>query len=214
MTAVITSLEPPRTLPVAPHTALQTTRHIPAAHRPSASASTTTSTSMLFEPLVVGDLTGTTVRVVPWRDDVTERNGHDPRSPYVERFWLSILGPSATWLVRSLSWGLDSCPDGFGLSLTDMAKALGLGDKLGRHSPFVKALHRSCQFDLTALDDSHPSGMLLLRTRRQIPWLSKRMTLSLPDALRAEHQLWVQSATQDRMAKRSELRTVQRITGD
>ena len=34
------------------------------------------------------------LRIVPWRDEVIDRVGHDPRSAYVERFWLGILGPS------------------------------------------------------------------------------------------------------------------------
>lgn len=34
-----------------------------------------------------------TVHVTPWPDPVIDAVGHDARSPYVERFWLSILGP-------------------------------------------------------------------------------------------------------------------------
>ena len=44
-----------------------------------------------------------TVRVVPWPDPVVEEHGHDPRSAYVERYWLGLLGPTATWLVRRLA---------------------------------------------------------------------------------------------------------------
>ncbi len=150
------------------------------------------------------DLSATNVLVLPWRDDVIESTGHDPRSAYVERFWLGILGPSATWFVRSLAWGLESCPDGFALSLTDMARALGLGEKLGRHSPFIKAVHRSCQFELTSFDNSHPSGAILLRARQKMPWLSRRMALALPDALRAEHRLWIDNATLTQVAHRHE----------
>jgi hypothetical protein len=32
--------------------------------------------------------------VTPWHDPVVEAVGHDLRSPYVERFWLALLGPS------------------------------------------------------------------------------------------------------------------------
>ena len=35
-----------------------------------------------------------TLTVTPWADPVIDTLGHDPRSPYVERFWLGILGPS------------------------------------------------------------------------------------------------------------------------
>jgi hypothetical protein len=154
--------------------------------------------------LSVIDFSATKVLVFPWRDDVIESTGHDPRSAYVERFWLGVLGPSATWFVRSLAWGLESCPDGFALSLTDMARALGLGEKLGRHSPFIKAVHRSCQFELTSFDNSHPSGAVMLRARQKMPWLSRRMAMALPDALRAEHRMWIENATLTQVAHRHE----------
>jgi len=31
-----------------------------------------------------------------WHDPLIDRLGHDPRTRYVERFWLGILGPSTT----------------------------------------------------------------------------------------------------------------------
>jgi hypothetical protein len=31
---------------------------------------------------------------MPWIDPVVDRRGHDPRSTYVEQFWLGTLGPS------------------------------------------------------------------------------------------------------------------------
>jgi len=36
------------------------------------------------------------LRVEAWTDPVVDRVGHDPRSTYVERFWLGVLGPSCT----------------------------------------------------------------------------------------------------------------------
>ncbi|MDQ6911186.1 MAG: hypothetical protein M3Z84_10475, partial [Actinomycetota bacterium] len=35
-----------------------------------------------------------TLAIRPWPDGVIDALGHDPRSQYVERFWLGILGPS------------------------------------------------------------------------------------------------------------------------
>ncbi len=40
--------------------------------------------------------------VQPWPDPVIDAVGHEVRSPYVERFWLGLLGPSSTWLLRRL----------------------------------------------------------------------------------------------------------------
>ena len=35
------------------------------------------------------------LHIRPWPDDVIDKLGFDPRSPYVEDFWLGILGPSS-----------------------------------------------------------------------------------------------------------------------
>ena len=49
----------------------------------------------------IGELT-----VRPWPDSVIDQVGHDPRSSYVERFWLGVLGPSTLRLCVELSPGL------------------------------------------------------------------------------------------------------------
>ena len=45
--------------------------------------------------------------VRPWLDPVVDDHGFDPRSRYVEEFWLGVLGPTATWLIRRLVAGLE-----------------------------------------------------------------------------------------------------------
>src|SRR6478672_2190445 len=83
--------------------------------------------------------------VFPWPDPVVEAVGHDPRSPYVEHFWLGILGPSTTWLLRRMAAAFDVNPDGFELDLPETAGALGLSATSGRHSPFARTLQRCVQ---------------------------------------------------------------------
>jgi len=83
--------------------------------------------------------------VYPWTDPVVDAVGHDPRSPYVEHFWLGILGPSTTWLLRRLAAAFDVNPDGFELDLPETAGALGLSATSGRHSPFARTLQRCVQ---------------------------------------------------------------------
>src|SRR5438309_11328568 len=92
--------------------------------------------------------------VRPWPDPVIDALGHDPRSHYVEQFWLGILGPSTTWLLRRIATGLESNPGGFELPLSDTARALGLGHMGGRNSPFVRALARLAKFDLAHAPDA------------------------------------------------------------
>ena len=44
----------------------------------------------LSEPSEVPEL----IYISVWSDPLIDRLGHDPRSAYVEQFWLSVLGPS------------------------------------------------------------------------------------------------------------------------
>ena len=67
-----------------------------------------------------------TLIVLPWHDPVVEAVGYDARSVYVELFWLGILGPTSTWLLRRLVTGLDAYPDGYELDLAETANALGI----------------------------------------------------------------------------------------
>ena len=132
-----------------------------------------------------------TLPVRPWPDDVIDTLGHDPRSTYVELFWLGILGPSTTWLLRRMATSLDESPDGFDLDLPGTAAALGLGSKGGRHSPFMRALARCCQFDLAM---ARPDGALAVR--RKVPPLNRRQVLRLPPDLAAAHQAWLDGELQ------------------
>jgi hypothetical protein len=130
---------------------------------------------------------GPTIHVRPWADPVVDELGHDPRSTYVERFWLGVLGPSTTLLLRRIAAGLEQSPSGFDLSLAETARALGIGGD-GRHSPFVRALGRCCQFEM-----ARPESAEVLAVRRKLPPLSRRHLVRLPESLQAEHQAWVES---------------------
>lgn len=132
------------------------------------------------------------LRVEPWTDEVIDKVGFDPRSPYVERFWLSIIGPSTTWLMRRMAAGFDSSPGGFDLSLGETATALGLGDRGGRHSPVLRTVNRMIQFELAKV-----TGPDQLAVRRRLPPLSRRHTVRLSPALRDAHERWQAEQLQD-----------------
>jgi hypothetical protein len=139
--------------------------------------------------LPVADTSPATVLPIrPWPDDVIDALGHDPRSAYVEQFWLGILGPSTTWLLRRLAAGLEASPAGFDLDLAEAAAALGLGGKGGRHSPFMRALARCCQFDLA---EARRDGSLAVH--RKVPPLSRRQVLRLSPGLQAAHHSWLEA---------------------
>jgi hypothetical protein len=125
------------------------------------------------------------LRIEPWTDNLIDKVGFDPRSPYVERFWLSIIGPSTTWLMRRMASGFDASPQGFDLSLGETARALGLGDRGGRHSPVLRTVNRMIQFELAKV-----VGPEQLAVRRRLPPLSRRHTVRLSPALQEAHQRW------------------------
>lgn len=126
------------------------------------------------------------VSVRPWDDESLQRTGIDPRSPYVERFWLAILGPSTTWLLRRLAAGFDAAPDGFEMSLGETARALGLGDPGGRNSAFFRTVNRMVQFELARVPE--PSRLEVVR---RLPPLSRRQASRLSPALQEAHERWL-----------------------
>lgn len=127
-----------------------------------------------------------TVEIRPWKDEVLERVGYDPRSPYVERFWLGIIGPSTTWLMRRLAAGFDASPEGFALPLAETARALGLGDRGGRNSAFFRTLNRMVQFEL-----ARASGPGELEVMRRFPPLNRRQAARLSPAQQEAHDRWL-----------------------
>jgi hypothetical protein len=124
------------------------------------------------------------LRVCPLVDPVLDALGHDPRSAYVEQYWLSVLGPSAILLVRRLANGIEAQPDGFDLNAAEWALELGLGVKGGRHSPFWRSIDRICRFGAAQRNDDR------LAVRRRLPPLTRRQIERLPDHLRRAHDRW------------------------
>ncbi|HEY5026402.1 MAG TPA: hypothetical protein VII76_15605 [Acidimicrobiales bacterium] len=126
------------------------------------------------------------IRIVGWPDPVIDRLGYDPRSLYVETFWLGIIGPTCTWLMRRFAAGLDDDPAGFDLDLADTARALGLGDRAGRQSPFRRALARCVTFEMARRE-----GPTTLAVRRRIPPMPQRHLQRLPESLQNRHAHWM-----------------------
>lgn len=126
-----------------------------------------------------------TLTVRPWPDPVIDQVGHDPRSPYVERFWLGVLGPTATWLLRRLAAQLEASPAGFELDLPTAATELGLGNRSGPNSPFLRSIQRCCRFGAAELSDAST-----LRVRRKLPPLTRLQVERLPEPLREAHRAW------------------------
>lgn len=126
-----------------------------------------------------------TLVVLPWHDAIIDARGYDPRSPYVERFWLAVLGPSAVWLLRRLARGLESHPEGFRIDVAETARALGLGPGVGRQAGFGRTLQRCCTFGLVRQVEAE-----LVTVRRRVPPLTRRQLRRLPASLQHAHTEW------------------------
>lgn len=141
------------------------------------------------------------VTVCPWPDPVIDALGYDPRSAYVERFWLGVLGPSTTWLLRLLASELEENPEGFELDLRHAAQVLGLSSRGGRQSPFMRALTRCCRFDMAEVRDD---GVLAVRLK--VPPLNRRQLVRLPMELQDAHRRWqeadLRAPADERQARR------------
>ena len=156
--------------------------------RLSALRSSSSGSNHVPVPTALPDLSdATTLTVRPWPDDLIDALGHDPRSAYVERFWLGVLGPTSTWLLRRLAAGLDESPAGFDLALADTARSLGIGGH-GRSSSFMRTLGRIVQFDLARVDIAGDG--VAVAVRRRLPPLTRRHLLRLPESVQAEHAAW------------------------
>jgi hypothetical protein len=150
--------------------------HDPADSDPTASAIPTEAT----EP------TRTHLEVVSWSDPFLAQHGYDPRSAYVERFWLGVLGPSAVWLLRRFARGLEEHPEGFRINLADTARALGLGEGTSRNSMVVRTVDRICQFGVAQLH-----GRDRIAVRSHVAPLNARQLKRLPIAVQRAHDQWV-----------------------
>ena len=123
--------------------------------------------------------------VVPWPDPVTDDLGLDPRGAYVERFWLPLLGPTSTWLLRRFAVEFDASPEGFSLDASDAARSIGIGTRGGRSGPFPRAIDRCVRFGCAQHADHG-----IIAVRRRLPPLSSAQVNRLPRHLRTAHEDW------------------------
>jgi len=84
----------------------------------------------------------------PWVDPAVEASEFPVTSIYTETVLLPILGPSTVLCLRRLGSLAAGRPDGVEVDTAQLARDLGLGDGLGRHSQITKTLDRLCGFGM------------------------------------------------------------------
>ncbi len=132
------------------------------------------------------DLPTPTVEVEAWSDPVVDALGFDPRSEYVERCWLPVLGPSTVLFLRRMADALDQQPNGFTLDLVETAQALGVGMRGGKNAPMLRTIERSCRFG--AVRHQGPGAIAV---RRRLAPLTRVQAERLPRSSFTEHEQWV-----------------------
>ena len=126
------------------------------------------------------DFTNPEIFISEWVDPVVNATGFDACGEYVETYWLGVIGPSATWVLRYLSRELEIFPNGYCLDLNDTASALGLAFRHGSGS-IERAIQRCATFGLVA---QMPQS---LAVRKRIPPVTKRQLLRLSTTLQKSH---------------------------
>ncbi len=113
---------------------------------------------------------------------------HDPRSVYVERFWMSVLGPSAILFLRLIIRELAATTtddQSVVLEVSEISRRLGLGYKGGKNSALMRTIERCCTFGMANRIDT---GVLDVRTA--IPPMPDHLHNRLTKALREEIVMW------------------------
>jgi len=129
-----------------------------------------------------------TLTIQPWPDPVIDTVGHDPRSLYVETFWLPTLGPTALLLLRHLASKFEERAGSLELPVAEASVALGVGERDGNSSPIVRSLARLETFDLAVSD-----GRGTVAVRRNLPPVQRRHLRRLPSDLQAAHAQWAET---------------------
>jgi len=139
------------------------------------------------------------LRIEAWLDPVVDEVGYDPRSSYVETYWLPVLGPSTTWLLRRLAAHLDARPGGVDLDMEELARALGLGERSGPNAPFARTVKRCVDFQMAEWRGES------LAVRRHLPPLALRHLRRLPDSLQKRHARETEAARPSTLTDRLRL---------
>ncbi len=121
------------------------------------------------------------IALIPWLDQRIDALGHDPRSAYVEQFWLATLGPSTTWFLRHCADLLEETGS-TRVSLRETASTLGIGYEGGARSAMAKTVARACRFQA-----ARSVGSTTLAVRLRLPRLSHRQVQRLPESVQRRH---------------------------
>lgn len=108
---------------------------------------------------------------------------HPSSGPYVEKFWLPVVGPSVLALARNLERRVVT-EHKSRVVLSDLAGSIGIAP-----AKLLNAIARGIDFHLMRLEDEGPK----LSVRLTLPSIRPGMVARLPEELRSEHDRLVKA---------------------
>lgn len=147
------------------------------------------------------------ITLIPWPDPRFDAFGHDPRSTYVEQFWLATLGPATTWFLRHCADLLDETAS-TAVNLRETASTLGIGHEGGARSAMAKTVARACRFRA-----ARSVGSATLAVRLRLPQLSHRQVRRLPESVQQRHEEFLAASSSPDVAGRQKPRARRLASG-
>ena len=106
--------------------------------------------------------------------------------PYVETFWLPVIGPTSTLMLRFVGRHVTS--ENYKLfDPAEIAVCLGVSPGTGRHSPIAKTITRLTYFDLAVIDSSDGDTDFRVTFPSTVPEVPARKQNRWPEYLRILH---------------------------
>ncbi len=132
--------------------------------------------------------------ITAWRHAIVTPSCDLATCTYLERFWLGILGPTATWLARYLSRVITDAncrpdpPVALSIDWHELSARLGVSAQPLHDSVLARAFNRLIMFNFaTTLGQV---GVPCLAVRTTAPRVPDRLLSRLHPVLREEHNRW------------------------
>ena len=146
--------------------------------------------NLLPQPSPVGGSDGQalSIRSVRFRlADLRSLAGWELNHPYVETFWLPVIDPTSTLLLRFVGRQARST-DWVRFDHPSLAMSLGLGTgRFGRNSPAIKTTRRLKVFGLATIDSSPEDPEMAVTVLPKVPTVRESLRRKWPDELHALH---------------------------
>lgn len=127
----------------------------------------------------------TTVTFISIQPNTNSTTSFLANDPYIDTFWLPLLGPTATLLLNSLMSRALYEHDQFDIELNKLSMSIGVGNREGSASPIAKNLKRLSDFGLLSKHNEK------YYVPTSIDTIEENHLRKLNSALQLEHKKWL-----------------------